>query len=106
MSDRRRLLLSRRDLLKAGGFTAAAIGAAGIGPRLLAGIGQPARALAADRPPDLKLVGTDGWISLPPSPSIFSPSLGVVTHPDSYAPDGRSTYIFGFANVSGMSDFD
>ncbi len=81
MRDRRRLLLSRRDLLKAGGLTAAAIGAAGVGPRLLGSIGRPALAVAADRPPDLKLVGTDGWISLPATPSIFSQSLGVVTHP-------------------------
>jgi FtsP/CotA-like multicopper oxidase with cupredoxin domain len=65
---------------------------------------QPGRATAADRPPDLKLVGTDGWISLPPDPAIFSQSLGVYTHPDSYAPDGRTTYIFGFANASGISD--
>ena len=106
MRDRRRLLLSRRDLLKAGGLTAAAIGAAGVGPRLLGSIGRPAQAVAADRPPDLKLVGTDGWISLPATPSIFSQSLGVVTHPDSYAPDGRTTYIFGFSNASGLSDLD
>jgi FtsP/CotA-like multicopper oxidase with cupredoxin domain len=106
MRDRRRLLLSRRDLLKAGGLTAAAIGAAGVGPRLLGSIGRPAQAAAAARPPDLKLVGTDGWISLPASPPIFSPSLGVVTHPDSYAPEGRTTYIFGFANASGMSDLN
>jgi FtsP/CotA-like multicopper oxidase with cupredoxin domain len=106
MSQQSGFKLSRRDLLKVGGLTAAAIGAgaAAGGPRLLAGFGQPARALAADRPPDLKLVGTDGWISLPASPSIYSPSLGVVTHPDSYAPDGRTTYIFGFANATGVSD--
>ena len=30
---------------------------------------QPAGALAADKTPDLKLVGTDGWISMPPRPS-------------------------------------
>jgi FtsP/CotA-like multicopper oxidase with cupredoxin domain len=99
-------LLTRRDLLKAGGLTAVAVAAAGAGPRLLGRIGQPATALAVDRPPDLKLVGTDGWISLPPDPPIFSNSLGVVTHPDSYAPEGRSTYIFGFANASGMTDLD
>jgi FtsP/CotA-like multicopper oxidase with cupredoxin domain len=106
MSDRRRLALSRRDLLKAGGLTAAAIGAgaAAGGPRLLGGLLQPGTALAVDRPPDLKLVGTDGWISLPEDPRIFSQSLGVYTHPDSYAPEGRTTYIFGFANASGISD--
>jgi FtsP/CotA-like multicopper oxidase with cupredoxin domain len=108
MSQRRGHLLSRRDLLKAGGLTAAAIGAgaAAGGPRLLGSMFGPAKATAADRPPDLKLVGTDGWISLPADPPIFSQSLGVVTHPDSYAPEGRTTYIFGFANASGISDVD
>ena len=83
MSQRSGFKLSRRDLLKAGGLTAAALGAgaAAGGPRLLAGIGRTATALAVDRPPDLKLVGTDGWISLPPAPSIFSNSLGVVDPP-------------------------
>ncbi|MHB8891130.1 MAG: multicopper oxidase domain-containing protein [Candidatus Limnocylindrales bacterium] len=104
MTDRRRLLLSRRQLLKYGGLTAIAAGAAGVGPSLVGRILQPGRALGADQPPSLKLVGTDGWISLPPSPSIFSSSLGVTTHPDPYAPDGRTTYIFGFANASGLAD--
>ena len=74
MRDRHRMLLTRRDILKAGGLTAVALGAgaAAGGPRLLDVLGRPASAVAADRPPDLKLVGTDGWISLPPSPSIFS----------------------------------
>ncbi len=103
MSDQGRLL-SRRQVLKYGGLTAAAAAAAGLGPRLVGTILQPGRAQAADRPPDLKLVGTDGWISLPPDPPIFSNSLGVWTHPDSYAPDGRTTYIFGFANATGLAD--
>ena len=104
MSERRRLLLSRRDLLKAGGLTAVAAGAAAFGPRLVGRLVTPDNALAVDRPPDLKLVGTDGWISLPPDPPVFSSSLGVTVHPDSYAPDGKSTYIFGFANATGLTD--
>ena len=105
MSDQARSLrLSRRDLLKYGGLTAVAAGVAGFGPRLVGTLLQPGRALAVDRPPDLKLVGTDGWISLPPDPPIFSSSLGVWTHPDSYAPPDRTTYIFGFANATGLAD--
>ena len=106
MREPRRLMLSRRDLLKAGGLTAVAAAglAAGGGPRLLRTLVQPATVLAADRPPDLKLVGTDGWISLPSTPSVYSASLGVTVHPDPYAPDGKSTYIFGFANASGLAD--
>ena len=76
MTDPRRLLLTRRQLLKAGGLTAIAAGAASFGPRLVGTIVQPGRAQAADKPPNLKLVGTDGWMSLPPTPSIFSSSLG------------------------------
>ncbi|MDP1804896.1 MAG: multicopper oxidase domain-containing protein, partial [Acidimicrobiales bacterium] len=104
MTDRRRLLLTRRQLLKYGGLTAIAAGAASFGPRLVGTIVQPGRARAADQPPNLKLVGTDGWISLPAAPSIFSSSLGVTTHPDPYAPAGFTTYIFGFANASGLAD--
>jgi FtsP/CotA-like multicopper oxidase with cupredoxin domain len=104
MTDRRGPLLTRRQLLKAGGLTAFAAGAATLGPRLVGTVVQPGRALAADKPPNLKLVGTDGWISLPPSPSIFSTSLGVTTHPDSYAPPGFTTYIFGFSNATGLSN--
>ena len=103
MSDPRRLLLSRRDLLKAGALTGVVAGVASLGPRLVGSVLQPAHALAAD-PPNLKLVGTDGWISLPATPSVFSSSLGVTVHPDSYAPDGKSTYIFGFANATGLAD--
>jgi FtsP/CotA-like multicopper oxidase with cupredoxin domain len=103
MRDPGRLLLSRRDLLKYGGLTAVAAGAAALGPRLVGSIVRPANALAADREPDLKLVGTDGWISLPPSPTIISPAFGLV-HPDSYAPTGRTTYIFGFANATGLDN--
>jgi len=54
---------------------------------------------------NLKFVGTDGWISLPRTPSIG------FFHPDSNAPtlnDGSTntftTYIFGFRDVTGLSD--
>ena len=103
MSDQGRLLLSRRDLLKYGGLTAATAAAVGFGPRLVGTILQPGRALAADRAPDLKLVGTDGWITLPSNPQISSSAYGVV-HPDSYAPAPYTDYIFGFANATGLRD--
>jgi FtsP/CotA-like multicopper oxidase with cupredoxin domain len=107
MSDQRRLLLSRRDLLKYGGLTAAAAAAAGLGPRLVGTILQPGRALALDPLPDLRLVGTDGWISMPPGPDIISAAYGKV-HPDSYAPNDpnyrRTDYIFGFANATDLDD--
>jgi len=105
MSDQSRLLLSRRQVLKYGGLTAAAAAAAGLGPRLVGTILQPGRAQAADRNPDLKLVGTDGWISLPRTPAITSSAYGLV-HPDSYAPSDRTDYIFGFANGTGLDNSD
>jgi FtsP/CotA-like multicopper oxidase with cupredoxin domain len=40
---------------------------------------------------------TDGWISLPQTTKIKT------YHPDPLAPTGKTTYIFGFANVTGMS---
>jgi FtsP/CotA-like multicopper oxidase with cupredoxin domain len=89
--------LSRRNLLKAAGLAAAA---AGLAPTLRGTwLGAPA-AQGAVAPPDLRLVGTDGWISLPKTPAIG------VFHPDNLAPDGLSTYIFGFRNVTGLNDHD
>ncbi len=59
---------------------------------------HPESAGAADLPPDLYLGGTDGWIYLPPTPAI--PPF----HPDKLAPSPFTTYIFGFRNVTGMTD--
>ena len=68
--------------------------------------GRPGRS-RSDPEPNLKLVGTDGWISLPPTPSIFSKSLGVTTHPGRATRlTGAATYIFGFRNVTGLTDAD
>ena len=99
--------LSRRRFFKmAGGATVAAAGM-GVLPnpfkKLLSPIGiSEAHAAAGD--PDLFYAGTDGWISLPVAPAIYSASLGnVKTHPDDLAPPGFTTYIFGFRNVTGLN---
>jgi FtsP/CotA-like multicopper oxidase with cupredoxin domain len=103
--------LSRRRFFKlAGGATVAAAGM-GVLPnpfkKLLSPVGI-SEAVAQSYPaPDLFYAGTDGWISLPKDPPIFSESLGVVTHPDPLAMDVDpkfSTYIFGFRDVTGLSD--
>jgi FtsP/CotA-like multicopper oxidase with cupredoxin domain len=81
------------------------LGLAG-GAALVAGVGTwtgrvlaPEQvAAAADAPPNLYLAGTDGWIHLPPTPAIGA------FHPDNLAPPGLTTYIFGFRNVTGMTD--
>ena len=92
MSEKRRL--NRRDFLKyAGGAVATAGAVTWAGAVLL-----PEAAGAAAPDPDLYLAGTDGWISLPPSPAI--PPF----HPDSLAPAPFTTYIFGFRNVTGLTD--
>jgi FtsP/CotA-like multicopper oxidase with cupredoxin domain len=99
--------LGRRRFFKlAGGATVAAVGMGALPfKQLLGPVGMSeAQAQTTYPAPDLYYAGTDGWISLPKSPSILSPSLGVVTHPDNLAPDGLSTYIFGFRNVTGLDD--
>ncbi|HEY6074002.1 MAG TPA: multicopper oxidase domain-containing protein, partial [Anaerolineales bacterium] len=47
---------------------------------------------------NLFFAGTDGWFYMPPSPN-----LGVY-HPDPLAPAPFTTYIFGFRNVTAMTD--
>ena len=59
-------------------------------------------AQAQDAPPDLFFGGTDGWIYLPPTPQITCD--GKVVHPDPYAPPPFTTYIFGFRNITGLTD--
>jgi FtsP/CotA-like multicopper oxidase with cupredoxin domain len=97
--------LDRRNFLKlAGGAVALAAGAGVLLPRLAPkAMLQPLGvAEAADPAPDLYFAGTDGWIHLPPTPSIG------YYFPDNLAPDypnvnGLNTYIFGFRNVTGMT---
>lgn len=98
--------LSRRGFLKyAGGAVLVAAAGAGAGPRILRDAAGPTAAAAAG-PLQLELSGTDGFIHLPSSPAI--PPF----HPDNLAPlavegdpaSQLSTYIFGFRNVTGMTD--
>jgi FtsP/CotA-like multicopper oxidase with cupredoxin domain len=101
--------ISRRSFVKMAGGTLAAAAGMGILPtpfkKMLGPVGV-AHAQTVFPAPDLFFAGTDGWISLPASPEIFSASLGgVKTHPDSLAPAGGfTTYIFGFRNVTGLDD--
>jgi FtsP/CotA-like multicopper oxidase with cupredoxin domain len=105
--------LSRRRFFKmAGGATVAAAGMGVLPFGKLLGPFAMTEAHAANPPPDLYYAGTDGWISLPRFPAITSASLGgVITHPDDLAPTvadgappGLSTYIFGFRNVTNLTD--
>ena len=83
--------VDRRRFLQLAG-SAFALGSAAWAGRVL----LPESARAEDRPPDLFLGGTDGWIYLPPTPAI--PPF----HPDNLAPAPFTTYIFGFRNVTGL----
>ncbi|MCA9875723.1 MAG: hypothetical protein KC441_18760, partial [Anaerolineales bacterium] len=91
--------LTRRDFLKIAGSAAFLTAGASIVPHYLRRAVLPEEVVEAQGAPyDLYYAGTDGWISLPPTPAI--PPF----HPDNLAPPGLTTYIFGFRNVSGMDD--
>ncbi len=95
---------SRRDFLKLAGGAAFIVAGTSIMPQFLRKTLLPTlNAGAQDAPPDLYIAGTDGWIYLPPNPSITSPKFGKV-FPDSLAPAPYNTYIFGFRNVTGLTD--
>ena len=85
--------MGRRGLFRVVGGTAALGGVAWAGKFL-----GPEMAAGAAGPPDLYLAGTDGWIALPATPAI--PPF----HPDVLAPGPFTTYIFGFRNVTGLTD--
>ena len=90
--------LSRRGFLKlAGGALVAATGASML-PATFNKMLQPTGVVsAANGDPNLYLAGTDTWISLPDTPGI------PIYHPDAWAPDGLTTYMFGFRDVTGMN---
>jgi FtsP/CotA-like multicopper oxidase with cupredoxin domain len=92
--------VSRRRLLTMGGATLAAgtLGGAAYGAspgRLLQSVG-PAQSPARNV---LHLAGTDGWVSVPTPATQAS-----YFFPDNLAPDGKTTYVFGFRDVTGYSD--
>jgi hypothetical protein len=87
--------LDRRRLLGLAGSAAVVAGTGVWAGRVL----QPVQASATNgQPASLYLAGTDGWIHLPQDPPIGT------FHPDSLAPAPFTTYIFGFRNVTGLSD--
>ncbi|GAB4447431.1 MAG: hypothetical protein OHK0015_51500 [Chloroflexi bacterium OHK40] len=90
--------LTRRGFLRLG--LGAAAGGAGIllAPHTrdrLARRAEAASVLAQGASLRYHLAGTDGWISLPSASSS-------TYHPDGLAPAGLSTYMFGFADVTGL----
>src|SRR5689334_22942909 len=91
--------LGRRAVMLGG---AGAIGSVFLGTRL--GFAQQAQRPTVVRPAangpakSVHLVGTDGWVSMPAGSPPDLPFF-----PDSLAPDGFDTYVFGFRDVTQMS---
>jgi len=98
--------ISRRDFLKLAGGAVVTIAGVGLLPQFLKKTLLPDEVVQAASPwpdPDLFFAGTDGWCWFPPTPAI--PPY----HPDTYAPEyfpghPLTTYIFGFRNVTGLTD--
>jgi len=89
--------ISRRDFLKIAGGAAFAVAGASAIPQVFRRVLRPVSvAEAQGTPPDLYFAGTDGWISMPPSPPIG------FYFPDDLAPPSLDTYIFGFRNITGL----
>ena len=88
--------LSRRGFFKLGAGLAAAAAGSYVVPRALL---KPAVAAAppVNTTPTLHLAATDGWIKIP-GPDMFAGASQI--HPDPYAPNGASTYVFGFTDVT------
>jgi len=91
--------LSRRDFLKLAGGAVVTVAGAGLLPQFLRKTlhaDQVVRAAVGN--PDLFFAGTDGWFWLPESPAL-PPYF-----PDDLAPAPFNAYIFGFRDVTGLSD--
>lgn len=92
--------LSRRALLA---------GATGLGAWVMLPDGSsvasrqaPPLAVAPPNPTvNLHLAATDGWVSMPDNAPALSPFW-----PDPLAPANTNLYVFGFRNVTGLSDAD
>ena len=98
--------ISRRSFLKLAGGVAIVAAGASLAPQGLRKVLRPEGVVQAAYPdPNLYFAGTDGWIHLPPSPPIspYFPDNLAPGSADGY-PEGLNTYIFGFRNITGLTD--
>ena len=98
---------SRRDFLKLGGGVLAGAAISRFLPRTLGQSGEIAQAAGfsqvAATPPDMHLAGSDGWIYLPGEVPIPG-TIDQFYNPDDFAPAGLTTYMFGFRDVTGLTN--
>jgi FtsP/CotA-like multicopper oxidase with cupredoxin domain len=99
--DTARRGLSRRTFISGGaGLAAAVTGAHLVGGQVAQAARRTSLSAAVTHPRvDMHLVGTDGWVSMPAAAPADPPFF-----PDSYAPSPFNTYVFGFRDVTGLSD--
>jgi len=99
-------MISRRDFLKLAGAGALTVAGVIALPQFLRKTLMAEQVVMADPiPPNLYLAGTDGWMHLPESPDIppYFPDNLAPGLADGY-PDGLNSYIFGFRNITGLTD--
>jgi FtsP/CotA-like multicopper oxidase with cupredoxin domain len=101
--------LSRRDFLKLGGGALATMAGVRYLPRTISRSGEIVQAASLDAvnalqtvDPDIHLAASDGWIHLPGQVPIPG-TTNSVYNPDELAPEGLTTYMFGFRNVTGLT---
>jgi FtsP/CotA-like multicopper oxidase with cupredoxin domain len=92
--------VSRRGFLLGGAGAATVVAGASLGRRGSTATNLSDARLAVAGVPDVHLAATDGWASMP---SANQPDLKPFW-PDPLAPDGKNLYIFGFRNVTGLTD--
>jgi FtsP/CotA-like multicopper oxidase with cupredoxin domain len=88
--------ISRRDFFKLVGGAALLTAGGSVMPAFLRKTLLPEQVVGAASNYDLFFAGTDGW--------FFMPGAVPPYHPDSLAPTPLTTYIFGFRNVTGLTD--
>ena len=98
--------LSRRDFFKLGGGLALTAAGATLLPRWTGKVLQPVSVAQAAGPTSpapaiyKHLIASDGWVSIPMG--TLKNANGAVLAPDPLAPAGRTTFVFGFRDVTAL----
>ncbi|MBE2223911.1 MAG: multicopper oxidase domain-containing protein [Anaerolineae bacterium] len=99
--------INRRDFLKLGGGVLAGAALSRYLPRTIGQSGAVVEAAGFSQvssiPADIHLAGSDGWIYLPGEIPIPG-AINQFYLPDNLAPAGLTAYMFGFRDVTGLSN--